>query len=226
MRPRQLALALQFQMSFAREDFLLSTSNTEAFSQVMDWPISPSRSLALVGPKGSGKSHLAAIWAEQMGARRVRAKELDTTQLRAHLATGALVLEDASAKDAQTPLFHLLNLVREEEAFLLLTAQTPPSQWDVPLKDLASRLRAMPLATLHAPDEALLKAVYVKLFADRQMNVDTGVIDYLMQHTTRTLSHAQKIVGQLDQLSLEKGRKITKLLVNEVIAPHENTTAP
>jgi chromosomal replication initiation ATPase DnaA len=116
-------------------------------------------------------------------------------------------------------------MVKEEQAFLLITAQDPPAHWQISLKDLASRLRAIPTAQLHAPDEALLKAVYIKLFADRQMSVETGVVDYLMQHTTRTLVAAQKIVQQLDQLSLEKGRKITKLLANEVISNEQHPPA-
>src|SRR5438552_17616940 len=120
--PRQLALALPHSESFAREDFLAGASNKAAFGLIERWPDWPDRALALVGPEGAGKSHLATIWAETAGARRVSARALGETDLLASLATGALVVEDASAQLDERALFHLLNLVREEEAFLLVTS--------------------------------------------------------------------------------------------------------
>ena len=121
--PRQLALALPHTESFARDDFLTGASNDSALATIERWPDWADRVLALTGPEGAGKSHLAAIWAEKAGARRVSARALGETDLIGALATGALVVEDASALLDQRALFHLLNLVREEEGYLLLTAR-------------------------------------------------------------------------------------------------------
>jgi chromosomal replication initiation ATPase DnaA len=215
--PRQLALALPHSESFAREDFLAGASNAAALAMVERWPDWPDRAFALVGPEGAGKSHLAAIWAERSGARRVSARALDETDPIAALATGALVVEDASARLDQRALFHLLNLVREEEAFLLLTAQSQPAAWNIALPDLASRLRAVPHVAVSAPDDALLRAILLKLFADRQLAVDESLIGYLVTRIERSFAAARSVVATLDGEALRRKRPVTRALAAELL---------
>src|SRR6266478_6189716 len=130
--PRQLALALDYAESFAREDFLSSPANAAALALIDRWPDWPDRAVGLVGPEGSGKSHLAAIWAGEAGARFLSARSLAGADLPAALATGALVIEDiAEGAFEERALFHLINLVREEQASLLVTARTAPGGWSV-----------------------------------------------------------------------------------------------
>src|SRR5215831_11945501 len=165
--PRQLPLALGFIERFGREDFLAGPSNAAALALIERWPDWPARAVALVGPEGSGKSHLAAIWAKTAGARSIAAHAVASATVPTALATGALVIEDlreGACEDAA--LFHLMNLAREQGDFVLFTARGAPSAWTIRLRDLASRLRALPSVTLEAPDDALLRAVMVKLFAD------------------------------------------------------------
>ena len=147
--PRQLVLALDHAESFAREDFLRGPSNAAALALIERWPDWPDRIVALIGPEGSGKSHLAAIWAEAAGARVLAAKLLEHGDLPAALATGALVLEDlAFAGLDERALFHLINLAREEGAFVLITSRSPLATFPVAIRDLASRLRALPSVAL------------------------------------------------------------------------------
>jgi len=147
--PRQLVLALDHATSFAREDFLRGPSNAAALALIERWPDWPDRIVALIGPEGSGKSHLAAIWAEASGARVLAAKLLEHGDLPAALATGALVLEDLEfAGLDERALFHLMNLAREDEASVLITARVPPSAFQIELRDLRSRLRAVPVVSL------------------------------------------------------------------------------
>jgi len=216
--PRQLALALPHAESFAREDFLAGASNKAALGLIECWPDWPDRTLALVGPEGAGKSHLAAIWAEIAGARRVSARALGETGLMGTLATGALVVEDASARLDERALFHLLNLVRQEEAFVLITTQTAPASWRVELPDLASRLRAVPVVELSAPDDALLRAVLVKLFADRQLAVDESLIGYLATRIERSFAGARAAVDELDREALRLKRPVTRALAAELLS--------
>jgi chromosomal replication initiation ATPase DnaA len=216
--PRQLALALPHAESFAREDFLAGVSNGAALGLIERWPDWPDRTLALVGPEGAGKSHLAAIWAEIAGARRVSARALGETGLMGALATGALVVEDASARLDERALFHLLNLVRQEEAFVLITAQAAPASWRVELPDLASRLRAVPVVELSAPDDALLRAVLVKLFADRQLAVDESLIGYLVTRIERSFAGARAAVEELDREALRLKRPVTRALAAELLS--------
>ncbi|MCZ7656457.1 MAG: chromosomal replication initiator DnaA [Xanthobacteraceae bacterium] len=216
--PRQLALALGHADSFAREDFLSGPTNAAALAMIERWPDWPGRALALVGPEGAGKSHLAAIWAAASGARFLAARALADADLPAALATGALVLEDAAPGIVhERSLFHLLNLAREEGAFLLLVARDPPARWEVRLPDLASRLRALTVLELGAPDDALLRAVIVKQFADRQLRVDEALLAYLATRMERSFAAARDIVAALDREALRRKRPLSRALAAELL---------
>jgi chromosomal replication initiation ATPase DnaA len=211
--PRQLALALAHRESFAREDFLAGPSNAAALALIDRWPDWPDRSLAVVGPAGSGKSHLAAIWAERAGARMLSSRALEAPGLPGALATGALVGADVRAGAfEEAALFHLLNLAREEGAFLLLTSRASPVNWPVRIPDLASRLRALPAAELGPPDDTLLQAVLIKLFADRQLAVDENLVGYLAARIERSIGAARAAVAALDQASLRLQRPVNRAL--------------
>lgn len=216
--PRQLALALPHAESFARDDFLTGAPNEAALAMIERWPDWPDRVLALVGPEGAGKSHLAAIWAEIAGARRISARVLGETNLPAALATGALVVEDAPTRLDERALFHLLNLVREHEAFLLMTTRFAPAGWSVSLPDLASRLRAIAVIRLTAPDDGLLRAVLVKLFADRQLAVDENLVAYIATRIERSFAAARAAVEALDREALRLKRPVTRALAAELFS--------
>jgi chromosomal replication initiation ATPase DnaA len=215
---RQLALDLPHAESFRRDDFLESPANSAALALVERWPDWPHSSAAIVGPAGSGKSHLAAIWAERAGARIVAAGELNAAGVPGALATGALAIEDFAPGRVDEPaLFHLLNLAGEQGAFLLITARQRLDQGALALADLASRLRAVPAVTLAPPDDSLLAAVLVKLFADRQLAIDEGVVSYLVARIERSLASAEAIVTRLDRAALSRGRSVTRALASEVL---------
>jgi chromosomal replication initiation ATPase DnaA len=220
--PRQLAFALGHATSFAREDFLEGPSNAAALAMVERWTDWADRILVVVGPEGSGKSHLAAIWAEVAGARFLAARALAETNLLRALSTGALVIENIAPEAVdERALFHVINLAREHEAFMLVTALAPPSGWRLQVADLASRLRALPVIELGAPDDALLRAVLVKLFADRQLAVGEGVITYLMKRIDRSFAGAREAVERLDREALRLRRRVTRALAAEALPPPE-----
>jgi chromosomal replication initiation ATPase DnaA len=209
-------LTLDHAERFGREDFLQGPSNAAALALVERWPDWPDRIVMLVGPEGAGKSHLAAIWAATVGARTVPAAALagaDPPQL-----VGApLVVEDLSAGAFdERILFHLINLVREHGAFTLFTARTPPSGWPIVIKDLASRLRVLPVVTLAPPDDALLRAVIVKLFADRQVDADESLVSYLTTRIERSFAAARAAVVALDREALRRQRPISRTLAAEL----------
>jgi chromosomal replication initiation ATPase DnaA len=216
VRPRQLVLALEHAESFAREDFLEGPSNAAALALIERWPDWPNRAVALVGPEGSGKTHLASIWAEVSGARVLSARLLGETDVPGALATGALVLEDLN-KDTldERALFHLINLAREEGAFLLITARRPPTALPVELRDLASRLRALPTVGVSAPDDALLRLLMVKLAADRQIALDPSVANYVATRIERSFAAARAAVARLDEESMRQHRSVTRALASE-----------
>jgi chromosomal replication initiation ATPase DnaA len=215
--PRQLVLALDHSVSFAREDFLRGPSNSAALTLIERWPDWPDRIVALIGPEGSGKSHLAAIWAEATGARVLSAKLLSTTDVPGALATGALVVEDLEsvALDEQA-LFHLINLAREERAYVLLTARSAPASFAVTIRDLASRLRAVPTVMLTPPDDELLRSLLVKLAADRQLELDESLLTFLINRIERSFAAAHAAVQKLDHEAMRQQRPVTRALASEL----------
>jgi chromosomal replication initiation ATPase DnaA len=214
--PRQLALALDHLESYGREDFLSGPCNEAPLQLIDSWPDWPANALALVGPEGSGKTHLAMIWAAAAGARVISARGIHEAEIPAALATGTLVVEDASTGSNDRALFHLINLAREEKASLLFTARSAPASWPVTVPDLASRLRALPVITLQTPDDAMLRAVIVKLAADRQLMLGDSVVGYLSTHIERSFAAARAAVIALDNEALRRRRPPTRALAAEI----------
>jgi len=196
-------------------------ANAAGLALIERWPDWPSRIVSLVGPEGSGKTHLAAIWAERTGARSAAARSLTAAAVPAALATGALVIEDLKPSEFdERSLFHLMNLAREEKAFVLITARTPPTAFPVELRDLRSRLRAVPVVTLLPPDDHLLRALIVKFCADRQLSVDESVVSFLAARIERSFVAARTIVELLDTEGLRRGRPVTRALASELLRNH------
>lgn len=217
VRPRQLALALPHAESLTRDNFMEGSANAQALALIDAWPDWPNRVMMLAGPEGSGKSHLASIWAAEAGARSVAAHMLTPDNVPGELATGALVVDDLDpAAFDERALFHLLNLAREDEAYVLMTGRTLPSAFTLQLHDLRSRLRAVPVVTLTPPDDQLFRALIVKFCADRQMSVDEGIVSYLATRIERSFAAARQAVELLDGEALRQRRPVTRALAAEV----------
>lgn len=213
---RQLVFDLPSPAAMTREDFFVAPSNALALQAVEHWESWPGRKLLLVGPDGAGKTHLARIWAVIANAVVLSAGELADADV-AGLAGRAVAVEDADRiGPAETQLFHLHNLVTTAGA-LLLTARTPPRDWGLGLPDLISRMQATPIAQLDAPDDALLSAVLVKLFTDRQVAVPANLIPYLVSRMPRSIGAARALVAALDARALALGRPITRALAGEIL---------
>jgi chromosomal replication initiation ATPase DnaA len=216
--PRQLAFALPHAESLTRDNFLEGPANAAGLALIDAWPEWPARTMFLIGPDGSGKSHLASIWAEQAGARSISAHALTAAAVPGALATGALVVEDLKAGDSdERALFHLLNLAREEAAFILVTAREAPASMAITLNDLRSRLRAIPVVELLPPDDQLFRALIVKLCADRQLTIDEQVVSYVATRIERSYAAARRAVALLDDESLRLGRPVTRVLAAELL---------
>lgn len=223
---RQLAFDLPPQQNLRREDFVPSPANALALAEIDRWRDWPGGRMLLVGPSGAGKSHLTAIWAAEAGAAVIAAPDLAAADLPALAAQGAVAVEDARRiagdRAAETALFHLHNLLAGQGT-LLVTADAAPRDWGLSLPDLLSRLQAMPLVRLDPPDDALLSAVLVKLFADRQLAVAPALIPWLVARMPRAIGAARAIVAALDARALAESRAITPRLAAEILdsAPPE-----
>lgn len=213
--PRQLPLDLGHRPAFGREDFLVGPGNAEAVGWIDRYPDWPGYGLAIAGAAGCGKSHLAQVFAGRAGAVLLAPADLDPARVG---AGSAYVIDDAdSVKDERT-LFHMLNAVKEQGAHVLLTGRDAPARWPVALPDLASRLAALPVVRIAAPDDAMLEAVLVKMFADRQLAVAPDVIAYLLRHMDRSVAALRDLVARADAASLADRRPVTVPLVRELLS--------
>lgn len=226
MATRQIPLDLPHAESRARADFLSAPANEAALALIDAWPDWPARLVALSGPEGSGKSHLAAIFAEEAGAPVLPAAKLDAALVPSLLAGGALVLEDLGDGPLdETALFHLINLANEQGASVLVTTRRLPTALaqEVMTRDLASRLRAMPAVTIGAPDDRLLAMVAVKLFADRQISPDDALLSYLLPRVERSIGALRDLVAALDREALARKRPLTRALAAELLRERAQT---
>lgn len=214
----QLPFAFEVTPRFTAEEFLVSPSNTEAFGWVGQWPDWPSYGLALYGPAACGKSHLASLWAVRAEAHIIPATALVSLSPEAlPRETPRLVIEDLNHVADETRLFHLLNTIKENGGHVLITATEPPARWGVKLPDLASRLAALPAVAIQPPDDALLAALLLKHFADRQLRPGTEAVQYLLTRIDRSFAAVKQVVERLDHASLKAGRNITVPLIKEVL---------
>lgn len=215
-----MAFDLPVKTALGRDDFFVSRINALAVQMLENWPAWPSHKLALIGPRGAGKTHLVQVWATDTGATVLPARDLPDANIPALVDT-PIAIEDireiATDIPAQEALFHLHNLAQAHSTPLLLTADIAPNHWELTLPDLQSRMSATTVTTLPAPDDALLAAVLVKLFADRQITVQPDLIAYLLKRMDRSFDAAGRLVAALDKSALSKGKPVTRKLAATVL---------
>lgn len=216
-RPRQLPLELAHDAAYSRDDLVVTDANRRAVALVESWPDWPSPVVVLAGPVGSGKSHLAAIWREVSGATEIAASAIGAREI-ALAEDGPLLIDNADGSGLdERGLFHLINAVRASGSHILLAARRFPAAWGVALPDLASRLKAASTVEIEEPDDMLLSGVITKLFADRQVEIEPHVVQYLVRRIERSLSAAIAMVERLDRAALEKKSRITRALAAGVV---------
>ncbi|MFQ5784380.1 MAG: DNA replication protein [Alphaproteobacteria bacterium] len=220
----QLALGFGHREALDAEDFLVAPSNREAVLWLDRWPDWPAPALAIHGPPGCGKTHLTHVWQARSGARGLTLRSLAGVAPHALLGDGACAAIDGADDGPldERALLHLYNVVAERGGHLLLTAHTPPARWPIGLADLRSRLGAAPAVTVRAPDDALIGALMVKQFADRQLRVAGEVIDFLLPRMERSFDAARRLVAALDDAALAGRRNITVPLARRVLEELES----
>jgi len=194
----QLPLPLRWKAAQGQKDFFVSTANVDAVRYLDSWAAWPLPVALLIGPPGAGKSHLAAIFSRRANAR---------------------LIDDADRVLQEEELFHAWNDAVESRRPLLLTARSAPGDWNLLLPDLLSRLAATPQARIGAPDDALLAAVFDKLWRDRGITVPPDVRRYVLTRIERSFEAVGKAVERLDQAALAGQRPLSIPLARETLDP-------
>ena len=206
-RARQLSLGLARPPVYTRAAFVASAANATALAAIEAWPAWPGGALALIGPEGAGKTHLATIWAERAGALRYEAG--------APIEGQPVLVEDADSLDGEA-LFHLINRAPTDGG-LLLTSRARPVAWPAALPDLRSRLNALTVAEIGAPDDALMIAVLEALFREKHIRAAPDLYEFLLRRMERSVTAARAIVTRLDEAAAEQGRPVNRTLAREVL---------
>ncbi|GAN59972.1 hypothetical protein ACI01nite_01940 [Acetobacter cibinongensis] len=231
--PAQIALPFAYRPRFGRSDFVAAPSNAAARAWVLDaeaqwrWP---EGRMVLWGDEGTGKTHLLSIWAARHGAPVVEGSLLNAHDVAALFEEGgfrALALDNADRVQNERDLLHLINLVREQRMVLLMAARTPPARWQGILPDLASRVRATSSVPIGQAEEALLRRLFLRLLAERQIVVAQPVTEWLLRRLPRTARAIRDIAERLDHAALASGGKITRALASTILedAQHERDRA-
>jgi chromosomal replication initiation ATPase DnaA len=218
----QLPLDLGFRPALGRADFLIAPCNAAAVAWIDRWPDWPAPALALWGPAASGKTHLLEVWRARSRAVAIAPHALTSAAVPQLLGEArAAAIDNARSADEEA-LLHLYNVLAERRGHLLLAAREPPARWTIRLADLRSRLLAAPAVAVEAADDALLGAVLVKLFADRQLRISEDLIAYLLPRIERSFAAAQAIVAALDEAALAGQRAVTVRLARDIINRDRN----
>ncbi len=216
----QLRLKLEHPASFSRDGFIVSSSNRDAAATVDGWSGEIGGALALIGPPGSGKTHLASAWAARTGAVVLQADGLADTPL--DRVAGPMLLDGADVVAHGEAFFHLLNKATRPGSALLLTGRTPPTAWPVQVQDLRSRLNALPVAQLLEPDDAILSGVLVKLFLERSIRPPQDLLAYLVRRIQRSVPAAQGVVAALDEAAAAEHRAVSRSLAREILKDEQD----
>jgi chromosomal replication initiation ATPase DnaA len=219
---KQIPLDLAGRPALGREDFLIGPSNADAVAWIDRWPNWPAPLLIISGPAASGKSHLAAVWREKTEAAIVEPEALRFETAEEIAARGNTIVIDGldlliGMREAETTLFHLYNIFKEERRHFLVTTRLNISATDFVVADLASRMRAAPLATIRSPDDMLLGSVLIKLFSDRQLNVGNDVVKYILPRMERSFGAARELVARIDTLALAQKRAVSIPLARDAL---------
>ncbi len=217
MKAQQLALNLIQRPRYHRAAFEVTSSNRSAFGFIDNWPGWPARRLLLVGQMGSGKTHLAHLWAEKSKAEFVDPAALTVESAVTMPRRPAFVIDNVQNAISERALFHFLNVVAQRRAWLLMTMDRDPAQTKFRLADLRSRLNGVPRCHLMAPDERLMVAILEKLFVDRQIAPDPAVISYISKRIERTVAAARQVVEAIDQRALAKRQSVNLSLARAVV---------
>lgn len=215
---KQLLLPLEFPPAFEEKNFVVGSTNEEAYNWLIRWPDWSHPCLAIYGEKGCGKTHLSRIWQLKTKAIYLESKNFNTATLESLIeGPNVFILDEAHLVEKEEVFFHFYNHIISSKGNLLILSRIPPAHWEKKLSDLRSRLNTIPAIKIRSPDETLLAQVIQKLFNDLHLKIEEEVIHFLLKHMERSFESARFWVEALNSSALINKRRITIPLVREIL---------
>ena len=224
----QLSLNLKKKGIYEEDDFLVSSSNKEAYKLVNSWPEWRSRKIIIFGDSGTGKTHLSKIWQKNTSAIILNLNQLKKIKFESFFKKkNIFIIENISdffdkinkkeKNNLEKQLLHFYNLIEEKKGYLLLTSLIAPKLWKISLPDLKSRILSSIAVKIKKPNDQLLSSVLVKLFVDKQILIDKKIIKFIVYRSERSFANLENIVNKIDKQSLITKKKININFVKKLI---------
>ena len=204
--------------SFDENDYFVSKSNYFAKNIIETWPRWDKKIVNLAGDKHSGKTHLSKIFKLKSNALYLYASKINNHILKKIKLSNNIIIEDLNENFDEKLLYSILNLVEQDNKYLLISSKVPINLMKFSLPDLVSRLKNCIIAKIDQPDDELIYAIILKSFSDRQIKLDNKVIDYIIKRISRSYSKMQEFIYKIDELSLKKKKSINFKIIKEIIS--------
>ena len=213
----QLLFNFKFSKNYLDNDFYISSSNEEPYKLINSWPKWIKKTIILHGEKFSGKSHLASIFEKKTTCIKIASRDFSNETIKSFKTKQALIIEYLEQNFSESFLYTILNIVEQENKFLLITSLLSPDKFNFRLPDLVSRIRNCLVVGIKNPDDNLIYALLIKYLSDRQINIDKKLIEYIIKRINRSYEEIFLFIHNIDKLSLKKGKPINLKTIKEVL---------
>ena len=213
----QLLINFNLKKDYDERDFYVSSSNKYAFNIINGWPKWLKKTVNLYGEQYSGKSYLSKIFETKTTCLNIESINFTNEILLKFKTKQALIIENFNYNIPEKLLYSLINIVEQENKYLLITSLKPLNKFDFKLKDLNSRINNCLCVEIGAPDDELIYALIVKNFSDRQINIDKKIIEYIIKRINRSYKDIFLFIYKVDQLSLQKGKPINLSIIKKIL---------
>ena len=213
----QILFDFKFNKNYLDQDYYLSSSNQDAYNLINCWPKWIKKTINLYGEKFSGKSHLASIFEKKTTCIKVFSEEFSDMTIQNFKIKQALIIEDLDENFSENLLYTVLNIIEQENKYLLITSLEPLNKFNFKLPDLISRIRNCLIIGIKNPDDNLIFALLIKYLSDRQINIDKKLIEYIIKRIDRSYEKIFLFIHKIDKLSLKKGKPINLKTIKEAL---------
>lgn len=213
----QILFDFKLNKSYLDQDYYLSSSNQEVYNLINSWPKWIKKTINLYGEKFSGKSHLASIFEKKTTCIKVFSEEFSDETIQNFKTKQALIIEDLDENFSESLLYTILNIIEQENKYLLITSLEPLNKFNFKLPDLISRIRNCLIIGIKNPDDNLIFALLIKCLSDRQINIDKKLIEYIIKRIDRSYEKIFLFIHKIDKLSLKKGKPINLVTIKEAL---------